>query len=99
MSGRITEALCRGLKTRRVDVVSLVDAPLLLRYRIVRDGVLVVCRDAAILERFVVETVLYYLDFKPVRDRAFGLKSVYGKLHVHSKAEAVSKALRHGIVS
>ena len=69
--GRVTDALCRRLHTGQVDVISLTDAPMPLRYRVVRDGLLVMCRDGKVLERFVTETVLQYLDFKPLRDRAF----------------------------
>jgi predicted nucleotidyltransferase len=69
--GRVMDALCRRLRASRVDVVSLADAPMPLRYRVVRDGSLVACRDARVLERFIVETVLHYLDFQPVRARAF----------------------------
>jgi len=29
---------------------------------------------------------------------AFHMRSIYGKLEVHSNSEAVSKALRHGLV-
>lgn len=68
---RTMDALSRRLRTSRVDVVSLADAPMPLRYRVVRDGVLVLRRDAARLERFIVDTVLQYLDFQPLRDRAF----------------------------
>lgn len=68
---RVTDALCRRLRTSRIDVISLADAPAALRYRVVRDGWLVVRRDAAAVQRFVAETVLQYLDFKPLRDRAF----------------------------
>lgn len=70
---RAMDALCRRLRTSRVDVIALADAPMPLRYHAVRDGSVVVCRDAATLERFVAESVLQYLDFKPLRDRAFGL--------------------------
>lgn len=70
---RAMDALCRRLHTSRVDVVSLADAPAPLRYRIVRQGALVVCRDPAVLQRFVTETVLDYLDFKPLRDQAFAV--------------------------
>lgn len=69
--GRVTDALCRQLRTEHVDVISLTDAPMPVRYRVVRDGLLVVSRDGRALERFVTETVLHYLDFKPLRDRAF----------------------------
>jgi len=71
--GRIMDELCRRLRTDRVDVVSLADTSIPLRYRVVRDGVLVLSRDAAVVERFVTETVLQYLDFKPLRDRAFAV--------------------------
>jgi hypothetical protein len=70
---RTMEALSRRLGTSRVDVVSLASAPMPLRYRSIRDGLLVVRRDAGAVERFITETVLQYLDFKPIRDRALGL--------------------------
>jgi predicted nucleotidyltransferase len=68
---RTTDELCRRLGTSHVDVVSLAAAPMPLRYRVIRDGWLVMCRNEAMLERFVAETVLHYLDFKTLRDRAF----------------------------
>ncbi|MBN1673178.1 MAG: hypothetical protein JXR37_19190 [Kiritimatiellae bacterium] len=37
----------------------------------IRDGTCVLCRDRGIKERFESDTVMRYLDFKPVRDRAF----------------------------
>ena len=69
--GRVMDSLCRRLRTSRVDVVSLADAPMPLRYRVARDGSVVTSRDRRALERFVVETVLQYLDFQPLRVRAF----------------------------
>src|SRR5262249_27820525 len=68
---RMTDVLARRLHTSHVDVISLSDAPVPLRYRVVRDGRLVLSRDARLIERFVAETILQYLDFKPLRDRAF----------------------------
>lgn len=68
---RVSEHLSRALRTARIDVVSLPSAPTPLAYRIVREGVLVVSRDARRLERFVTDTVLHYLDFQPLRERAF----------------------------
>jgi hypothetical protein len=68
---RTMDDLSRRLRTSRVEVISLADAPLPLRYRVVRDGRLVTNRDAVRLERFIVETILHYLDFKPLRDYAF----------------------------
>ena len=79
---RTMDTLCRRFRTSRVDVVSLASAPMPLRYRVVRDGALVLCRDAAILERFITEAVLQYLDFKPLRDRAFGRMREIGRAHV-----------------
>ena len=73
IADRVTDALCRRLGTSRIDVVPLANAPMPLRFRVVRDASLVLCRDAAALERFITETVLQYLDFKPLRDRAFAL--------------------------
>ncbi len=71
---RVTDALCRSLRTDRVDVVSLGHAAIPLQYRVVREGVLIASRDAAALQRFVAQAVLHYLDFKPLRDRAFAVQ-------------------------
>ena len=54
-------------------MVDLARAPMPVRFRVVRDGSLVLCRNAAAMERFVADTVRQYLDFKPLRDRAFHL--------------------------
>jgi hypothetical protein len=53
-----------------VEVVSLAAAAMPLRHRAVRDGLLLVCRHRRVLERFVTQTVLQYLDFKPLRHAA-----------------------------
>jgi uncharacterized protein len=74
VAARIADALSRRLRTSRVDVVSLSDAPVALRYRVVREGALVVSRHPAALERFITDSVMHYLDFKPVRDRAFAIQ-------------------------
>jgi len=71
---RATHALRRRLRTSRVDVLSLADAPMPLRYRVVRDGTLVLCRDAAARQRFIAASVLHYLDFQPLRERAFAVQ-------------------------
>jgi hypothetical protein len=68
---RVRESLMRALRTTSVDVVSLRHAPMPLRYRVVRDGIVLRCRDRAAFERFFVESVLQYLDFKVLRDRGF----------------------------
>jgi hypothetical protein len=68
---RLADRLERTLRVPRVDVVALSRAALPLRYRVRRDGALIVSRDAARLERFIVESTLHYLDFAPLREHAF----------------------------
>ncbi len=70
VSDRVADRLCRRLGLDAVDVIPLGHASPSLRYRAVRDGKVVVCRDRAAHERLVVRGVLEYLDFKPLRDRA-----------------------------
>jgi predicted nucleotidyltransferase len=72
---RVMERLASDLRTDRIDVVPLRQAPLPLRYRVVSEGVVVLSRSPAALERFFVESVLQYLDFKVLRDRAFKTQS------------------------
>ena len=69
--GALTDDLCRRLRTDRVDLVDLAKAPSHLAYRVIRDGRCLLCRDRRIKESFEVRTIMAYLDFKPVRDRAF----------------------------
>jgi hypothetical protein len=52
--GRVADRLERTLRVPRIDVVPLSRAALPLRYRVIRDGTLIVSRDAARLERFIV---------------------------------------------
>ena len=59
---------------RRVDVVALTRAAVPLRYRVIRDGMLIVSRDASCLERFIVESTLQYLNFAPLREHAFRIQ-------------------------
>jgi len=69
--GRLMDALCRALKTDRVDLVHLNSAPHPLTYRVAKYGKLLKCTDRKLRERFESEAVLRYLDFKPLRERAF----------------------------
>jgi hypothetical protein len=69
--GELLDALVRALATDRVDLVVLDRAAPPLRYRVIRDGKLIHCIDEAIRVRFETDTVMRYLDFKPLRDRAF----------------------------
>ncbi len=54
------------LRLNDVDVAILNQTPLALRYRVVRDGALLFCRDRRAMIEFRVRTVNEYLDFKPV---------------------------------
>jgi len=69
--GRVADRLARRLHTDRIDLVSFDEASTDLRYRIVRDGHRVLCRDAAACERLTADAVMQYLDFQPVREQAF----------------------------
>jgi len=57
------------LDTDEVDVLILNQAPSTLRYAVLRDGVLLFCRDRQSMIEFRVQTVNQYLDFKPILDR------------------------------
>jgi len=72
MEGDVQDALCRALHTDHVDLVSLTDSPSSLSYRVIREGRCVHCSDSKMRETFETDTVMRYLDFKPVRDQAFG---------------------------
>jgi hypothetical protein len=52
-------------------LISLVEAPPPLAYRVVRDGLCVLCRDRKMREAFETRAIMRYLDFKPLRDQAF----------------------------
>jgi predicted nucleotidyltransferase len=69
-----------------VDVAILNQVPLALRYRVVRDGILLFCRDRQAMVAFKAQTVIEYLDFKPVIER-----------HEHAILERARKGeLLHG---
>ncbi|HHY58779.1 MAG TPA: nucleotidyltransferase domain-containing protein [Chloroflexi bacterium] len=60
----------QGLLHREaVDVVILNQAPLALRYRVLRDGRVLACQDEQLRILYQADTVSRYLDFKPVIDR------------------------------
>ncbi len=69
--GLLQDDLCRRLKTDRIDLISLAEAPPPLAYRVVRDGQCVLCRDRKVRETFETQAIMRYLDFKPLRDQAF----------------------------
>jgi uncharacterized protein len=49
-----------------VDVVILNQAPVALAYRVLRDGLLLSCRDQDVRIQYTARIVMEYLDFKPV---------------------------------
>ncbi len=57
------------LQTNDVDVLILNQAPPALRYAVLRDGVLLFCRDRQALIEFRVRALNEYLDFKPILKR------------------------------
>ena len=69
--GLLQDDLCRSLKTDRIDLILLDEAPPPLAYRVVRDGQCILCRDRKLRESFETRAVMRYLDFKPLRDQAF----------------------------
>ncbi len=65
----------RALRSSRLDLVILDDAPVLLRHRALRDGEALLERDRARRVRFETRTILEYLDTKPLRaDLARGVR-------------------------
>lgn len=52
-----------------VEVLVLNHSPLALTYRVLRDGVLLYCRDEPRRVAFTAQTVSMYLDFKPILER------------------------------
>ncbi|MCW5853566.1 MAG: nucleotidyltransferase domain-containing protein [Anaerolineae bacterium] len=65
LMGEVTDAL----KFDDVDVVVLNQAPLALAYRVLRDGVVLACRDRDRRVQYTARIVSRYLDFKPVIER------------------------------
>lgn len=48
--------------SRRIDVSLFLDLPLTIRFRVIREGELVCCRDHLTLHRIIVHTTREYLD-------------------------------------
>jgi hypothetical protein len=69
--GRLADDLCRALRTDRVDLVDLRRTAPPLRYRVIRDGRLLLSRDEGLRQRFETASIMRYLDMRPIRKRAF----------------------------
>ncbi len=65
----IIDGLMDLLRTDDVDVLILNQAPPALRYAVLRDGILLFCRDHRARIEFHLRTVNEYLDFKPILKR------------------------------
>ncbi len=65
----LMDHISHHMQTNEVDVLILNEAPLALAYRVLRDGVLIYCRDEARRVGFTARTVSMYLDFKPILER------------------------------
>ncbi len=65
----IIGGLMKILNTNDVDVLILNQAPPALAYAVLRDGILVFCRDHQTRIEYQLHTVNKYLDFKPILER------------------------------
>jgi hypothetical protein len=66
---RLLGGLIEILRTNDVDVAILNHASASLRYRVLRDGALLFCRNHDRLIDFRLRTINEYLDFKPMLER------------------------------
>lgn len=71
-----TAALVYGLVTKtlgtdRVDFVNLEEAPLSLRYQIIKNGLRIVTGDETARINFETGVIMSYLDFEPLRKEFF----------------------------
>ena len=74
------------LRTDSIDVLILNQSPLALSYRVLRDGILIYCRDEAKRIEYTARVLTLYLDFKPILER-----------HEHAILERARKGeLHHG---
>ncbi len=77
---KIITELINLLKTEKVDLIILNESPLFLRFRIIREGIILCSKDEKRRVEFEVETMRRYFDRKFYYDR-----------HVNLSLEAVSK--------
>ena len=57
----------KALEARRVDLVVLNEAPIFLRYQVLKGGEIIFCSSEEDRVRFHEETIRLYLDFLPFR--------------------------------
>lgn len=63
----VTADLMSLLKSNAIEIVLLNSAPPLLAHRVVRDGVVVHCKDEEVRIAFEVRTLQRFIDTKPLR--------------------------------
>ncbi len=61
----------RSHSSEKIDTNIFWDLPLNIRYRVIKEGKLLYAKNELTVHRISVDTVLFYLDFKPVLDRHF----------------------------
>jgi predicted nucleotidyltransferase len=55
----------------KIDTTIFWDLPLYIRYRVIKEGKLLYAKNELAVHRIRVDTVLSYLDFKPILERHF----------------------------
>ena len=63
------KAFIGSYSSKEIDVSLFWDLPLYIQYRVIKEGKLLFRRDKLELHRVKVNTILRYLDFKPLLDR------------------------------
>ncbi|MBI4041396.1 MAG: nucleotidyltransferase domain-containing protein [Deltaproteobacteria bacterium] len=61
--------LPKRLQKQTIDIVILNQTPILLRHRCLYDGTLLFTKDKRLLTKLKVQTLLEYLDTKPLREK------------------------------
>ncbi len=55
--------------SEKIDMPMFWDLPISIRFRVFKEGRLLLCKDKLFLQRIKVDTIKRYLDFKPVLER------------------------------
>ncbi len=66
---QLASRLCGVFGVRRVDVVDLEDAPPALGFRVIKQGVVIMCTNERRRVRYEARTLIEYIDFKPIAER------------------------------
>jgi len=66
---QLASRLCRPFGVSRVDVIVLEEAPPALGFRVIDQGILLMCTNEKRRVRYEARTLVAYLDFKPIAER------------------------------